>query len=368
LYQLGRITRNFWYLTGIDEPEIVLVMDKEQEILLVPDRHAVIELFDGKRDFETYSKISGVELVLPDKQGWKDISSCIKRAKKLAMPKPSASYLRFYEFYTNPARAALLRRVKRVNPKVEIENISSQFMKLRIIKQAPEIDALKRAIEITNQTLYDISRLNFTQFSYEYEVEAAIQAGFRMNGAAGVAWLPIVANGANACQIHYESNNASLNRSGLLLLDVGAEVQNYGADISRTYRLNKPSPRQRAVHQAVLEVQEFGIEKLKPGISFRDCDKVIRNFMGEKLRDLGLITHADLESINKYYPHYSHFLGLDAHDVGDYERPFEAGMVVTMEPGIYIPEEGIGVRIEDDILITESGNEVLSGSLPRTLN
>jgi Xaa-Pro aminopeptidase len=154
----------------------------------------------------------------------------------------------------------------------------------------------------------------------------------------------------------------------LLLLDVGAEVNHYAADITRTVSISAPSRRQQAVFDAVLEVHAFALSLLRPGALMKENEQQIEQLMGEKLRELGLIKSIEHDEVRKYYPHAtSHFLGLNVHDIGDYLRPLEPGMVLTVEPGIYIPEEAIGVRIEDDVLITADGYEILTDRLPRKL-
>jgi Xaa-Pro aminopeptidase len=155
----------------------------------------------------------------------------------------------------------------------------------------------------------------------------------------------------------------------LIVIDIGAEVEHYAADITRTISLKTVSRRQRSVHEAVQEIQRQAIELLKPGVLMKDYEQNIEQLMGEKLRELGLIKSITHEAVRHYYPHAtSHFLGLNVHDAGDYNRPLEPGVVLTVEPGIYIPEEGIGVRIEDDLLITPKGNKILSNKLSRQLS
>ena len=157
-------------------------------------------------------------------------------------------------------------------------------------------------------------------------------------------------------------------KKALVLLDVGAESSQYAADISRTYAIGEPTKRQQQIHEAVIEVQDYAFGLLKPGVMLAEYEKQVTHFMGEKLRSLGLIKNVEDDEIRKYFPHAtSHFLGYDVHDVGDYSRPLEPGVVMTVEPGIYIPEEGIGVRIEDDVLITTTGIEILTEQLPRDL-
>jgi Xaa-Pro aminopeptidase len=142
-------------------------------------------------------------------------------------------------------------------------------------------------------------------------------------------------------------------------------VEHYAADITRTYFLKEPTKRQHAIYDAVMEVAAFARGNLKPGVTIKDNEKLVEDFMGEKLRELGLIKSITHENVRKYYTHAcSHHLGLDTHDVGDYSQPLVPGMVLTVEPGIYIPEENFGVRVEDDVLVTKNGIEILTRHLP----
>ena len=174
-----------------------------------------------------------------------------------------------------------------------------------------------------------------------------------------------MASDLNATTIHYTDNNEPLKNKNFILIDGGAEVENYVADISRTYFIKTPTKRQKAVYTAVKEVQEYAINLLGPGVILKNYEKLVEAYMGEKLRELGLIKTISSENVRKFFPHgTTHFLGLDAHDSGDYERPLEPGMVLTVEPGIYIPKEKIGIRIEDDFLVTEDGLKNLSQKVP----
>lgn len=237
-----------------------------------------------------------------------------------------------------------------------------------MIKQPAELDAIRQAIDITVEVLNKLQKKGFEKFQYEYEVEAAITASFK-KANVGHAYQPIVASGLNACTLHYVQNNDQISADNLILLDVGAEVSNYAADITRTYAVNEPNHRQKQVFEAVVAAQEFAISKLKVGTNMRHYEEQMIQFMGEKLRELGLIKSIEDDTVRKYYPHAtSHFLGLDVHDIADYDRPLEPGMVLTVEPGIYIPEEAIGIRLEDNILITAEGAEILSAKLPVVLS
>ncbi len=358
--------RSFWYLTGIDEPGATLVMDADDEYIILPERDAVQDLFDGEFSDQELSKKSGITTILPAKDGWKRLGVTLKQTQKAATLSAGPAYIEVIGLYTNPARALLTRRLKKLSPDIELTDLRPTLMRMRMVKQAPEIKAIERAVEITMASIEDATtRANLDSYKHEYELEAEFACGIRKRGAAGHAFSPIVAGGKNACTIHYMENNDKLANNQLIVMDVGAEVDHYAADITRTVVKGEPTKRQVAVVNAVKEALEFGIDHLKPGAIFAECEKHVRAYVGEKLLELGLTKDTTDASIRKYYPHAPHYLGLDVHDVGDYQIPLEPGMVLTIEPGIYIPEEGIGVRIEDDILITKNGHKVLSQRLPR---
>lgn len=360
----------FWYLTGIDVPGAILVMDKGREYVIVPGRETMREVFDGAVSFDEVASRSGIGEVLGEKDGWKQLEARVKKVNHVATLAAPAAYLDFYGMFTNPARAELARRLKAANPQLELLDLRQHLARMRMIKQPAEIEALQRAIDITNATLKDVIRpAQLAKYAYEYEVEAELARGFRRRGAGGHAFSPIVAGGPRACTLHNITNNAALASDELLVLDVGAEFDHYCADITRTVSLNgRPTRRQQQVYGAVLEAQNYGIGLLKPGADLREYEKQVEQFVGEKLRELGLVKTITKNAVRQFFPHAaSHFLGLDAHDAGDYDRPLEAGAVLTVEPGIYIPAEGIGVRIEDNVLITAEGNTLLSAALPRQL-
>jgi len=305
---------------------------------------------------------------LKAKDGWKQLTARLKRSQHAATLAASPRFVEVIGLYTNPARRILIDRLKDIRPDLELLDLRPHLMHMRMIKQAPELVAIQQAIDITLASIQDATRpARMAKYAHEYELEAEFAYGIRKRGAIGHAFHPIVAAGGNACTIHYMSNNAPLKDNELIVMDVGAEIDHYAADITRTVVKGAATKRQRAVLETVNEVVEFGLAQLKPGISFGGCEKELRQFMGEKLRELGLIKTIDEESIRKYYPHAPHYLGLDVHDVGDYQVPMEPGMVLTIEPGIYIPEEGIGVRIEEDVLITDDGYQLLSQKLPRVV-
>jgi Xaa-Pro aminopeptidase len=360
---------NFWYFTGIDEPDVLLVMDKEKEYLIVPDRDASRAAFDGDVSFDYLKERSGIKTILGQKEGWDQLGGRLKKVKHVATLAAPAAYLERYGMFTNPARARLIILIKEHNPEVELLDLNMHAVRLRMVKQPEEIAALQQAIDITIATIKATTTpAKRVRYGHEYELEAAITQNFRNRGAAGHSFEPIVASGERACTLHNVANAGAFGKRELVVIDVGAEIEHYAADISRTIALGSPSRRQQAVYNAVLEVQEYAFSLLGPGTMLKDYEQAIEQFMGEKLRTLGLIKIINHDNVRKYFPHAtSHFLGLNVHDVGDYERPLETGNVLTVEPGIYIPEEGIGVRIEDDVLITKTGIKILSKKLPRAL-
>ncbi|HSX36774.1 MAG TPA: Xaa-Pro aminopeptidase [Patescibacteria group bacterium] len=359
---------NFWYLTGVDEPDIVLVMDRDKEYLILPSRDTDRETFDGSLDDASLKRRSGVQLILEEKEGWKQLGARLQRAKHVATIAASPGYIERYGMYTNPARAQLIQKVKAENEQIGLLDLTMHLVRMRMVKQQPEIAAIQTAIDTTISSIKESLKTSKRgKYTFEYELEAEITKGFRKRGARH-AYEPIVASGPRACVLHNIANDSQLVADELVLLDVGAEVEHYAADITRTVSLATPSRRQQAVYAAVLEVQEYAMAHLRAGAFLQVYEQKVEHFMGEKLRELGLIKTIDHENVRRYYPHAtSHFLGLTVHDVGDYTLPLAAGNVLTVEPGIYIPEEGIGIRIEDDVLITENGIEILSDGLPRAL-
>jgi Xaa-Pro aminopeptidase len=360
---------SFWYVTGLDEPDLTLVMERDKEYLIVPGRSERREAFDGKVSGEELSRRSGIATILGDKEGWERLGGRLKKVKHIATLASSPAYVEPYGLYTNPARAAVTTRLKSYNADLELLDLSPHLTRMRMIKQPPEIAAIQAAIDITIASFKDATRpARLKKYAYEYQLEAAITQGFRSRGASGHSFEPIVAGGERAVTLHNLANSGMLSADELIVVDIGAEVDHYAADITRTIGLSTVSRRQRAVHEAVQEVQRHAFDLLKPGVLLHDYEQQIEHLIGEKLRELGLIKSITHEDVRHYYPHAtSHFLGLNVHDIGDYERPLEVGTVITVEPGIYIPEEGIGVRIEDDVLITPKGIKVLSNKLPREL-
>jgi Xaa-Pro aminopeptidase len=356
----------FWYLCGLNDPDLILVLqpNEKKEFIILPEKSEYQAIFDGVTEPSVYAKTSGITDILAHYDGWERLAGLAKKAKTVHILGAPAARIDQQGMYTNPARQFVKNELLAQAENAVFEDIRPAIMQLRQVKQAPELAALQAAIDITVASFAETQPL-LDGMTHEYEFEAAMTAGFRKRGAYGHAYEPIVAGGKHACILHNISNNKKLKTGNVLLCDIGAEVEWYAADITRTYFYKaKPTDRQRAVYDAVLAVQDMAIAMLKPGVSLKAYEEAVSLEMSHHLKRLGLITRADRESVKYYFPHAtSHFLGLDVHDVADYERLLEPGMVLTVEPGIYIAEEGIGIRTEDDILITEKGNTVLSKAL-----
>lgn len=360
---------NFWYLTGINEPDIILVLDKDKEYLIVPTRSYSRELFEGAISFDELRKTSGIKQILDEKEGWSQLETRISKVKHIATVAAPPNYIDQLGMYTNPAKATLLSAIRNVNDSIEFLDISTHMSRMRMIKQPVEISAIQKAIDITIKSIKQATTASkMAGYDYEYQLEAEITKNFRVNGASGHAFDPIIAGGSNAGVIHYIENNDLFNKKNLVLLDVGAKFDSYAADLTRTFSFGSPSRRQQNVYNAVLDVQSYAIQQLKPGVLLDEYEKLVEHYMGEKLRELNLIKTINHDNVRKFYPYLSsHYLGINVHDSGLHDRPLEPGVVLTVEPGIHIKEESIGIRIEDNILITESGNEVLSKKLQKRL-
>lgn len=359
---------NFWYATGINEPDLVLVLDDNKEYLILPKRSDYQNIFDGQVDKAAFSRQSGITDIKEFDDGWKQLGARLRQVKQVAIIVPPPQFIEVYGMYTNPARKVLADLLKQENSSLEFVDARPYFTKLRMIKQDQEIEAIKRAIAITAEGLRRVTETTvLKKYTYEYEVEADLTHVFLKQGS-NHAFDPIIASGKRACVLHNTGNKGKLSPNELLLFDIGAEYCGYAADISRTVALGELTDRQLQVYKSVLEVQQYAFELLKPGIMLTEYEQQVESFMGEKLRELCLIKTVESSEIRKFYPHAtSHHIGLDVHDVDDRKQPLAPNMVITVEPGIYIPEEQTGVRIEDDVLITSNGVEILSSSLPSEL-
>ncbi len=356
---------NFWYVTGITEPDYLLVMSQKETYLIAPTQLAHHEVFDGSIDQKDLTQKSGITDIYSEQAGWQKLLDQARQARKLYTLAHSGLFDEHANQQINLGRYRFLQRLKRNVPKIATIDISPELINLRCIKKQPELRAITQAIKITSESFQQLQRKGYESFRYEHQVEAEFTYHYRRHNAQH-GYEPIVASGKNACTLHYVKNHAPLEHGQFLLIDTGAEVEHYSADITRVVPVGNVSERSKQVYQEVLGLQQQATELFRPGVSLRDIEIAFEKMMGASLRRLGLITTNKRSDIRTYYPHaLSHFLGLDVHDVGDTSKPLEPDMVLTIEPGIYIPEEGIGVRIEDDVCITKTGNQVLSTECPK---
>ena len=353
---------NFWYLTGIEEAGWVLIITEQTSYLVAPDVDEVHQIFDGSLSFDQAKHTSGVDEILPYGAGQlllKELADVHSTVVSIG----EDPHREHYDFALNPGPVTMYQRLGKLFGSVE--DCRSAVASLRAIKQPEEVAALRAAIALTVAGFEKI-KTSITSYRHEYEIEAEFTHYFRHSGATGHAYDPIVAAGKNACTLHYGKNQAALAEGQLVLLDIGARVQGHPADITRTYAYGKVTDRQRAVHSEVEQAHHAIIALLRPGLDVQAYSVAVDEIMKKALDKLGLLQSAT--DYRKYFPHaISHGLGIDVHDSLGGPKEFRAGMVLTVEPGIYIPEEGIGVRIEDDILITASGHENLSGQLSTSL-
>lgn len=356
---------NFFYLTGINQEDSILALcphhpnPKFREVLFIKQTNETMVIWYGERlTKEQASAISGIATVL-----WVDDFEATMRdmavqSKSIALDLNEAPKF-ITRFETRDLRMA--RELRSQYPLHSFERLAPHLMELRMIKQAEEIDLIGKSIEITSKAFIKVLQ-SLRPGMKEYEVEAEITAEFIRNGAFGHAYYPIIAGGANACILHYIKNDRVLHDGDLLLLDFGADYANYAADCSRTIPVNgKFTSRQKDCYNAVLNVFKHARRLMIPGNTIDHVNKEVNKLMEEEMIRLGLFTAeavanqaADTPLFFKYYMHgTSHFMGLDVHDVGFKHMPFKKGMVLTCEPGLYIKEEGIGIRIENDILVDD---------------
>ncbi|MDK2899313.1 MAG: Xaa-Pro aminopeptidase [Patescibacteria group bacterium] len=355
---------NFWYLTGINDPDWQVIIDgtRNRCWLVKPNINSSQQVFDGSLSNELASKISGIDNIISQNEAM-DMLRNLSRIHSVVHTIGKHPDAKYFDFCLNPAPNKLRKDLERLFG--DVRDCRLELSKLRAIKQPEEVSAIKKAIKLTVNAFNEV-KLKLPTLKYEYEVEAEFTYCFRKNGAIGYACDPIVASGINACTLHYDSNDSKLRKNSLLLLDICARLNGYPSDISRTYAISQPTERQIAVHDAVDSARQQIIAILRPGLSISDYQRQSDEIMKDSLKKLDLLS--SLDSFRKYFPHaISHGLGVDVHDSLGKTNILLPGMVLTVEPGIYIPDEAIGVRIEDDILITDTGHTNLSAGLPTSL-
>jgi Xaa-Pro aminopeptidase len=365
------------YLSGIDQEESVLVLfpdapdPKLREMLFVKETSEHIAIWEGEKlTKEQATKLSGVENVHWLSELPRLLNEAVFAADNIYLV--TNEHLRAStEVQTRTDRA--IEQYRQQYPLHQYKRLAPLLHQLRAIKQPEEIAALQEACNITEAAFRRI--LAFVRPGvWEFEIEAEIMHEFLRSRSRGFAYDPIIASGANACVLHYIANESQCKAGELILFDIGAEYANYAADLSRTIPVSgRFTDRQKAVYNAVLRVQKEAIKLLQPGNNITQYHKQVGELMEKELVDLGLLNAKEVAQQNpaqplykKYFMHgTSHHLGLDVHDYGSRHVPFEEGMVFTCEPGIYIREEGIGVRIENDVVITRNGTNDLMQNIPR---
>lgn len=347
---------SFWYLTGIDAADWQLVINNDESTLVMPEIDEVSQIFNGSLDAITAAKISGVDQIVNANDGAELIKKIAKKSAKVYTILPKDYN---FGFAKNPAQANLVADLRKEFG--EVADCRAAIAKLRAIKTRDEMMMMRRAINLSIGAFSQVKN-ELANYVFEYEAQAKFSYEFEKVGAAH-AYDPIIASGGNAVTLHYNENRAGIAKNALILMDVGARYGNYCADITRTYGFGKVSQRQKDVHAAVFDAQKQIIELIKPGANVREYSEKSDAIMKKTIATLGL-----KGDFRKYYPHaISHGLGIDVHDSLGAPTVFGPGMVLTVEPGIYIASENIGVRIEDDILVKADGVENLSGRLSTDL-
>ncbi len=379
---------DLWYLTGCDEPSAALLLtkgcDAPESALFLRDRDPKAEQWTGRRIGVTDAPDHfGVEQAFPIEKLASELPGALRKARTLYYRPARPSEL------TAAVDAALVAvrggpRGPHKGPH-EVVDPALNLHEMRLIKAEEEVAWIRRANAITDEGFRAVMT-EARPGTGEWEIQATLEAVFRGRGGWGWAYPTIVASGPRACVLHYDSNAARAREGDLVLIDAGAEVEGYGADISRTFPV---SPRftdaQRDLYQVVLDAQEAVIDAVAPGTTLDGLHRIALRVLSQGMVDLGLLEGPvdkvlETEAFKRFYPHQtSHWLGLDVHDVGRYfidddPRPLTPGMVFTVEPGLYVPEgdedapaafRGLGVRIEDDVLVTQDGCENLSAGIPK---
>lgn len=389
-----RPSSDFWYLTGFAEPSSVLVLLPEgttenpeiRSVLFLRDSDPLMETWNGRR---LGIERAPDELNIDQSRDIKDLWSALPELLK------GYGVVMYRAGEDEPRDRDMLNVLKNLRGKARggvqapltIQDPSALLHELRLFKDSAELDLMRRGAEITHEAHVGSMAMAAPGVN-ECEIDAYIDYTFRRNGSMGQAYTTIAAGGENACILHYIENNMELKDGDLMLIDAGAEMECYASDVTRTFPVNGTfTEEQRAIYEIVLESEEAAIAIVKPGIPHNLVHKTALGVLVRGLLKLGLLEGTEEsvlkdETYRRFYMHgTSHYLGLDVHDCGAYNkgkdsRPIEPGMVFTVEPGIYIaPDDetvdprwrGIGVRIEDDILVTADGHENLTASIPKSI-
>ncbi len=358
-----RQNSDLFYLSGIDQEKTILALcpnhpNKDlREILFIIESNEKIAVWEGhkytKDEAKTTSGITNIKYLNEFDSVFRELAIYAENIYINLNENPK------FKPEVISADERFLDQLRKDFPAHSLERLAPIMKKLRLKKEPEEIEMMQKACDITNEGFYRI--LHFIKPGVkEYEIEAELTHEFLWNKASGHAYAPIIASGKSACILHYIENNKECKDGDLLLIDFGAEYANYAADCTRTIPVNgKFSSRQKDCYNAVLRVMKKAISIMTPGITINQINERVEAMLQEEHINLGLYSKDDVTNqdpakpiVKRYYPHgTSHFIGLDVHDVGDKTIVLEEGMVLTCEPGLYIPEENIGIRIENDIVV-----------------
>ncbi|SFS43303.1 aminopeptidase P family protein [Lutibacter maritimus] len=358
---------DLFYLSGADQEESILLLfpdaieEKHREILFLTETNKHIEIWYGaKYSKKEATEVSGIKTIYWLSEFKKIFFELMTEAETIYF-NTNEHYRQSVEIETREDR--FIKQCKNDFPAHKWEKSNQILQAIRGVKEPEEIDIMQTACEITNKGFRRI--LPFVKPGImEYEIEAEFMHEFLRNRSRGFAYTPIIASGYSACVLHYIENNKECKDGDMLLLDVGAEYANYSSDMTRTIPVNgKFSDRQKAIYNAVLRVKNEATKMLVPGTFWAEYQKEVGKIMTSELLGLGLLSKADIQNEDPNWPAYkkyfmhgtSHHMGLDTHDYGQLKKPMQAGMVFTVEPGIYIPEENMGIRIEDDVVVQKTG-------------
>jgi len=367
---------DIFFLSGIEQEETILVVfpdakeKKYKEVLFVREANEKLVIWQGEKySKEEAAAISGIQTICWTREFESVFRNLVFEADRLYLNTNEHSRA---DITVESRDARFIKWCMATYPLHKYERVAPIMHDLRAVKSDLEIELIKKACDITEKAFR--RALMFVKPGvWEFEIEAEIYHEFLTHRSRGPAYEPIIASGPNTCILHYVKNNRQCKNGDLLLMDIGAEYANYASDLTRTVPVNgKFSKRQKEVYNAVLRVQRAAIQMLRPGNTFEDYNKEVGHIMEDALIRLGLLDAKDVEHQNREEPLYktyfmhgaSHHLGLDVHDYGNKYRKFEQGMVFTCEPGIYIKKESIGIRLENDILLTNDGPVDLTKNVP----
>lgn len=367
---------DLFYLTGVDQEDTILMIfpdvkdGKHKEVLFIKETSELIAIWEGAKLTKAQATdVSGIEHIYWHHEFEKVFKTFAFQAENFYL-NSNEHTRRYIDMET-----AETRFNNKLTTQYPLHNVlrSAPIMhRIRSIKHPIEIALMQQACDITEKGFRRL--LSFTKPGVmEYEIEAELIHEFVRNRSRGFAYGPIIASGGSACVLHYVDNNRACKDGDVILLDVAAEYANYASDMTRAIPVNgKFTKRQREVYDAVLRVMKSATSMLQVGNTFEKYNKAVGDLMTEELLQLGLIKSDDVKNQNPAWPAYkkyfmhgtSHFIGLDVHDVGFFAEPMQAGMAFTVEPGIYIPEENLGIRLENNIIITPTGNDDLMKNIP----